>query len=124
MKSHSIRMQQLFVIVALLNLAAAAQTGGSNSGQSQQPPEGWENSGYVIHQSIEIGYRTSNITGSEQMYNSLVDLRSGPRLGELVGVHTHAVERVLEAPHAAAERAAHLGQTLGSEHEQQEDQQE
>jgi hypothetical protein len=33
----------------------------------------------VIHQSIEVGYRVSDITGSEQMYNTLVDLRTGPR---------------------------------------------
>src|SRR5271165_6147328 len=35
-----------------------------------------------------------------------------------------AAERVLEAPHPAAERAAHLGQPLGAEHEEQEDEQE
>jgi hypothetical protein len=41
-----------------------------------------ERGGYVIHQSVEIGYRVSDITGSEQMYNTLVDLRTGPRFLE------------------------------------------
>jgi hypothetical protein len=75
-------MQQTAIIVLLCNIAAAAQTAGSNAGQTQPQPEGWENSGYVIHQSLEIGYRVSEISGSEQMYNTLVDLRTGPRLLE------------------------------------------
>lgn len=79
MLSHWLRLQQVALIVLLWNIAAAAQTAGSNAGQSQSQPEGWENSGYVIHQSIEIGYRASDTTGSEQMYNTLVDLRTGPR---------------------------------------------
>jgi hypothetical protein len=82
MLSNWLRMPQIAVIALLLNIAAAAQTAGSNGGQSQSQPEGWEGSGYVIHQSIEIGYRESDITGSEQMYNTLVDLRTGPRFLE------------------------------------------
>src|ERR1700751_3351658 len=79
MISNWLRPKQLLVIIALLNLAAGAQTAGSNSGQSQAQPEVVERGGYVIHQSVEIGYRVSDVTGSEQMYNSLVDLRTGPR---------------------------------------------
>src|SRR5246127_5593060 len=82
MISNWLRPKQLLVIIALLNLAAGAQTAGSNSGQSQAQPEVVERGGYVIHQSVEIGYRVSDVTGSEQMYNSLVDLRTGPRLLE------------------------------------------
>ena len=82
MLSLRLGMQQVAGIVLLLNIAATAQTGGSSAGQSQSQPEAWENNGYVIHQSIEIGYRASDITGSEQMYNTLVDLRTGPRLLE------------------------------------------
>src|ERR1700756_5157728 len=80
MISNWLRPKQLLVIIALLNLAAGAQTAGSNSGQSQAQPEVVERGGYVIHQSVEIGYRVSDVTGSEQMYNSLVNLRTGPRL--------------------------------------------
>jgi len=79
MISTWLRLKQLLVIIALLNLAAGAQIAGNNSGQNQALPEVWEHGGYVIHQSVEIGYRVSDITGSEQMYNSLVDLRTGPR---------------------------------------------
>ncbi len=57
MLSHWLRMQQIALIVLLWTIAAAAQTAGSNAGQSQSQPEGWESGGYVIHQSIEIGYR-------------------------------------------------------------------
>jgi len=79
MLSHWLRMQEIALIVLLWTIAAAAQTAGSNADQSQSQPEGWESSGYVIHQSVEIGYRASDITGSEQIYNTLVDLRTGPR---------------------------------------------
>jgi len=82
MLSHWLRMQQIALIVLLWSIAAAAQTAGSTAGQSQSQPEGWEGGGYVIHQSVEIGYRVSDTTGSEQMYNTLVDLRSGPRFLE------------------------------------------
>ena len=74
----SVRMRQI-VIAALLNVAAVAQT-GTNSSQSKSQPEGWEGGGYLIHQSVEAGYRVSDVTGSEQMYNTLVNLRTGPRL--------------------------------------------
>ena len=66
-------------MIGLISLAAAAQTGGG-TGQDQPAPEGWEGAGYVIHQSIEAGYRGSAVSGSQQMYNTLVDLRSGVRV--------------------------------------------
>jgi hypothetical protein len=79
MISNWLRAKQLLVIVAMLNLALRAQTAGSGTSQAQAAPEVVERGGYVIHQSVEIGYRVSDVTGSEQMYNSLVDLRTGPR---------------------------------------------
>ncbi len=79
MVSHWLRMREIVLMILLLNIVARTQTAGSSPGQSQPAPEGWEGGGYVIHQSIEIGYRASDITGSQQMYNTLVDLRSGPR---------------------------------------------
>jgi hypothetical protein len=36
--------------------------------------------GYVIHQSIDLGVRVSDTTGSNAMYNTLVDLHTGPRV--------------------------------------------
>jgi hypothetical protein len=71
----------LLVTVVLLHVAARAQSGGSGNSQDQTP-EAWEHGGYLIHQSMEIGYRVSDVTGSEPVYNTLVDLRGGPRLLE------------------------------------------
>ena len=82
MIANWLRIQATLMIIVLLNFSASAQTTGSDSGQAQAAPEAVERGGYVIHQSVEIGYRVSDLTGSEQMYNSLVDLRSGPRFLE------------------------------------------
>lgn len=79
MTSTSFRLNQLLVTIALLSFAARAQNQGSTS-QNPSQPEGWEANGYVVHQSVEIGYRVNDITGSQQMYNTLVNLRTGPRL--------------------------------------------
>jgi hypothetical protein len=69
-------MMRLVLVLLIGNFLARAQSSSDNSGQ---PPEGWESNGYVIHQSIEIGYRISEVTGSQAMYDTLVDLRTGPR---------------------------------------------
>jgi hypothetical protein len=75
--------RRLLAILLLLNLSASAQSGSGAGDQTPpQQPEGWEHGGYLFHQSIEVGYRGSDVTGSEQMYNTLVNLRSGPRLLE------------------------------------------
>jgi hypothetical protein len=42
-------------------------------------PEGITSGGYQIHSSFEVGYRGSNVTGSENMYDTLVNLQQGPR---------------------------------------------
>jgi len=79
MTPMSFRLKRLLVTIALLSFAARAQNQG-NANQTQSQPEGWEGYGYVVHQSVNVGYRANDITGSEQMYNTLVNLRSGPRL--------------------------------------------
>src|ERR1700751_3466994 len=68
-------------IVVLSTLTSEAQTAGNGS-QGQEQTQGWEHGGYVVHQSVEVGYRESDVTGSEQMYNTLVNLHSGPRFLE------------------------------------------
>jgi hypothetical protein len=73
------RINPLFILFIWV-LVARAQNQGTNTGQSNQQPEAWESDGYVVHQSIEFGYRASDVSGSEQMYNTLVNLRTGPRL--------------------------------------------
>ena len=81
--SASSLANQLLVTIALLSLAASAQNpqGGAAS-QAPAQPDAWETNGYVVHQSIEVGYRANDVTGSQQMYNTLVNLRTGPRLLE------------------------------------------
>ncbi len=43
-------------------------------------PDGVTGGGYQIHSSIELGYRSNDVTGSEDMYDTLVNLRTGPRI--------------------------------------------
>jgi hypothetical protein len=82
MIAHWLRIQPILLIVVLLNLSVRAQTSGSGTSPAPATPEVVERGGYVIHQSVEIGYRVSDQVGSEQMYNSLVDQRTGPRFLE------------------------------------------
>lgn len=42
--------------------------------------DGLESGGYRVHQAIEFGYRVSDTTGSNAMYETLVDQHSGPRI--------------------------------------------
>src|SRR4029077_8443970 len=78
-KLKSLRTKHLLALVSLTGLMASAQSQTSNPNQNSQP-EVWERGGYEIHQSVEFGYRASDVSGSEPMYNTLVNLRSGPRL--------------------------------------------
>jgi hypothetical protein len=42
-------------------------------------PDGIESGGYRIHSSFDLGYRSNFVTGSEDMYDTLVNLQTGPR---------------------------------------------
>jgi len=54
-----------------------AQSSGAQNSPSE--PEGVTSGGYLIHSSAEVGYRSSDITGSGDMYDTLVNLQQGPR---------------------------------------------
>jgi len=85
MISTLLRIRQLCLLVTTISMLAAAQNTqgtGTASGQSSSAPEGWDASGYNVHQTVEFGYRGSDVTGSQAMYDSLVNLRSGPRFLE------------------------------------------
>jgi hypothetical protein len=43
-------------------------------------PDGITRDGYQIHSSIEMGYRSTDVTGSGDMYDTLSNLQSGPRV--------------------------------------------
>jgi hypothetical protein len=43
-------------------------------------PDGITSGGYQIHSSVELGYRSNDVTGSGDMYDTLVNLQTGPRI--------------------------------------------
>src|ERR1700691_5477687 len=43
-------------------------------------PDGMTRGGYQIHSSVELGYRSTDVTGSGDMYDTLVNLQTGPRI--------------------------------------------
>jgi hypothetical protein len=50
---------------------------------SAAPPaesDGMIRGGYQIHSSVELGYRSNDVTGSGDMYDTLVNLQTGPRI--------------------------------------------
>ena len=81
MTSNSYRLHLLLVLILLSRLVVEAQSTATSTGSSSPPqPAEREEGGYVIHQSTEFGGRVSDVSGSQAMYDTLVDLRSGPRL--------------------------------------------
>ena len=43
-------------------------------------PDGITSGGYQIHSSVELGYRSNDVSGSGDMYDTLVNLQTGPRI--------------------------------------------
>jgi hypothetical protein len=52
----------------------------SNTGKTAPSEPEVTSGGYAVHSSIEVGYRYNNVTGSGSMYDTLVNLHSGPRI--------------------------------------------
>jgi hypothetical protein len=61
-------------VIGLLPEMVSAQ-----SPSDAQNPEGVIRGGYLIHSSVEAGYRYNNVSGSGDMYDTLVNLHTGPR---------------------------------------------
>jgi len=57
-----------------------AQTSPTNPTPAAPAEDGINSGGYQIHSSVELGYRSTDVTGSPEMYDTLVDLQTGPRL--------------------------------------------
>ncbi len=64
--------------MALVSARLVAQSSGEQNPPAE--PDGITEIGYVVHSSWEFGYRSTDVTGSEGMYDTLVDLHQGPRL--------------------------------------------
>lgn len=92
MNLQLLRIHRVFLLICFARGLALAQTSGN-------PPaagEGWENGGYLIHQSIEAGFRISDTTGSQGMYDTLVNLQTGPRiLEQTLSMHSTTHESLL-----------------------------
>jgi hypothetical protein len=71
----------LLTLILFLPAGAWCQS-ASAPDSSGNSPEEISRGGYFIHQSIEAGYRFSDVTGSAGMFQSLVNLHEGPRLFE------------------------------------------
>ncbi|MGC2637064.1 MAG: TonB-dependent receptor [Acidobacteriaceae bacterium] len=69
--------------VLLLSLALSAAIAGSAQTVSDQhplAPQGTVKDGYAIHQSIDLGGHIADNSGSAAMYDTLVNLQTGPRI--------------------------------------------
>jgi len=87
-----LRICLVFLSISFTSCFALAQS----SGNPPQTAEGWENGGYLIHQTIEAGFRISDTTGSQEMYDSLVNLQTGPRiLEQMLSMHSTTHESLL-----------------------------
>src|SRR5690348_13475088 len=69
------------MIVVLLPSLVAAQT-SSSAGTASPEPEGKELGGYQVQQSIEFGYRFTDVVGSDELYKTFINQDQGPRLLE------------------------------------------
>jgi len=83
-KAKSWRLTPVFLMLVSVLLIPGMLFGQSPSpAQDQQAqqkePEGVTSGGYQIHSSIELGYRYNNVTGSQDMYDTLVNMHTGPR---------------------------------------------
>src|SRR3954470_11712770 len=71
-------MWRISLITCLLSTIALAQSQpAANSGV-----DGKEVGGFQVEQSAEFGYRFTDVTGSQPMYDTLLNFQQGPRLLE------------------------------------------
>jgi len=70
----------LLIFVCSLPAVVLSQTPGTAPASTEQ--EGKEIGGYQVQQSIEFGYRFTDVNGSNQVYNTFINQHEGPRLLE------------------------------------------
>ncbi len=80
----AIAIVEIIVFVVVAGFSACqllAQTPAPNPAPTAPAaPDGVTSGGYQIYSSIELGYRSNYVTGSEDMYDTLVNLQTGPRI--------------------------------------------
>ena len=81
-RKHQLPLVVLFcLMIALSPKMLVAQTPSASPTPVAPPePDGVNRGGYQIHSSFEVGYRSTDVTGSDDMYDTLVNLRTGPRI--------------------------------------------
>jgi len=70
------------VVTSLLGLSLILPAGVWSQANPGATPEGVNRGGYRIHQSLDAGYRFSDVTSNESMYNTMINLHEGPRIFE------------------------------------------
>lgn len=83
------RIAGIGVAVSLMAMGVAVAQEGTPAGPAPAP--GTQMSipdGYTAHHSVDLGGRVANITGSEALYDTMVNMHSGPRVfGESFEMH-------------------------------------
>lgn len=96
MKSMEMRLLKVVLLIVMLSgfarpQAGAPSTADTGTDQSNSPPAEKKVGAYVTKQSVEFGYRFTDVSSSSlnpgeptnlAMYNTLVNLHTGPRLLE------------------------------------------
>lgn len=72
---------QTVVFSVVMSLSLSPRAAAQNAPQSNEA-EGIDSGNYNIHQSVEFGYRNSDISGNLANYDTFVNLNSGVRLFE------------------------------------------
>src|SRR5271157_1551919 len=84
--AHSFRLALVAVCLLLLSSTFAQSSGQTQSPAPASPPpaaaEGKEIGGFQVTQSIELGGRIAEVTGSQAMYDTLVNYQTGARILE------------------------------------------
>ena len=83
LQAKSLRLALVLAVLAtVLILSSPRLLFAQSSSAGQKPsgePDGITSGGYMIHSSVDLGVRVNNRTGSEDMYDTLVNLQTGPR---------------------------------------------
>ncbi len=70
------------VLASVMVVSTSGMLFAQSSSAGQTPPaepDGVTSGGYQIHSSVELGYRSNGLVGSGDMYDTLVNLQTGPR---------------------------------------------
>jgi hypothetical protein len=68
------------MVVSSSEIAFAQTPSATPPPAAPAEPDGVTGGGYQIHSSVEFGYRSNDVTGSGNMYDTLVNLQTGPRI--------------------------------------------